>query len=203
MDDYMKGFSFPEGFISDMETTLNREFKTDSWTVSERNIVLEELEGIEVKRKSLMKKLLAEIISDEDYKEASLSLLKRKKYLEERITTIADDTRSTRGLIIKWVKLLGILFPAYATKNPSRKSDILKGIQVELFTKDDLSRAIQENELLKRAKMCWLLHGSPNWIRTSDLPVNSRLLYRWAIGEYNNMRTRRILWKFRRKSKFF
>lgn len=142
MDDYMKGFSFPEGFISDMETTLNREFKTDSWTVSERNIVLEELEGIEVKRKSLMKKLLAEIISDEDYKETSLSLLKRKKYLEERITTIADDTRSTRGLIIKWVKLLGILFPAYATKNPSRKSDILKGIQVELFTKDDLSRAI-------------------------------------------------------------
>ncbi len=115
---------------------------------------MEELEGIEVKRKSLMKKLLAEIISDEDYKETSLSLLKRKKYLEERITTIADDTRSTRGLIIKWVKLLGILFPAYATKNPSRKSDILKGIQVELFTKDDLSRAIQENELLKRAKMC-------------------------------------------------
>ena len=26
-------------------------------------------------------------------------------------------------------------------------------------------------------------NGSPNWIRTSDLPVNSRLLYRWAIGE--------------------
>ena len=25
--------------------------------------------------------------------------------------------------------------------------------------------------------------GSPNWIRTNDLPVNSRLLYRWAIGE--------------------
>lgn len=28
-------------------------------------------------------------------------------------------------------------------------------------------------------------NGSPNWIRTSDLPVNSRLLYRWAIEEYN------------------
>ncbi len=27
-------------------------------------------------------------------------------------------------------------------------------------------------------------YGSPNWIRTNDLPVNSRLLYRWAIGEY-------------------
>lgn len=26
-------------------------------------------------------------------------------------------------------------------------------------------------------------NGSPNWIRTNDLPVNSRLLYRWAIGE--------------------
>lgn len=30
MDDYMKGFSFPDGFISDMETVLNAEFKTDS-----------------------------------------------------------------------------------------------------------------------------------------------------------------------------
>ena len=29
-----------------------------------------------------------------------------------------------------------------------------------------------------------LLYGSPNWIRTSDQTINSRLLYRWATGEY-------------------
>ncbi len=194
MDDYMKGFSFPDGFISDMETVLNEEFKIDSWTVSERNIVLEELEDIELKRKSLMKKLLAEIITDEDYKETSLSLLRRKKYLEERITTIAGDTRSTRGLIIKWVKLLGSLLPAYATKNPSRKSKVLKGIQVELFAKDDLSLTIQENELLKRAKICWLCYGSPGRIRTDDQLVNSQLLYHWATEEYRMNDTRLTGW---------
>ncbi len=27
-------------------------------------------------------------------------------------------------------------------------------------------------------------YGSPNWIRTNDQTINSRLLYRWATGEY-------------------
>ena len=37
----------------------------------------------------------------------------------------------------------------------------------------------------KRIQMRFLEYddGSPNRIRTYDLPVNSRLLYRWAIGE--------------------
>jgi hypothetical protein len=28
------------------------------------------------------------------------------------------------------------------------------------------------------------LNGSPDWIRTSDQTINSRLLYRWATEEY-------------------
>ena len=37
-------------------------------------------------------------------------------------------------------------------------------------------------------KICKRIYnGSPNWIRTSDLPVNSRLLYRWATEEYKSL----------------
>ncbi len=82
MDDYMKKFSFPDGFIADMDAILNKEFKTTSENLSEKGLVLEELGDIEIKRKSLMKKLLAEIITDEDYKETSLSLLRRKNILK-------------------------------------------------------------------------------------------------------------------------
>ena len=41
----------------------------------------------------------------------------------------------------------------------------------------------QNNE--KTASKCWrFFRGSGDWIRTSDISVNSRTLYRWATPEY-------------------
>ena len=34
------------------------------------------------------------------------------------------------------------------------------------------------------ANLVLFKNGSPDWIRTSDQTVNSRLLYRWATEEY-------------------
>ncbi len=91
-------------------------------------------------------------MSDEDYKETSLSYLQRKKRLEERLSALSGEVRDTNTLIMKWVELLSKLLPAYDKKSPQQKADILKSIQVELFVESDFSLTVAENELLKCAK---------------------------------------------------
>lgn len=125
-DEYMKGFIFHSDFVGDMESALYTDFQTDDGVKTERRVIVEELGTIETEKKALMKKLLAEVVLDSDYKELSLAYLQRKKRLEERLTGLSGNTRNTKALIVKWVKLLGSLLPAYDTKNPSRKSSVLK-----------------------------------------------------------------------------
>lgn len=65
---------------------------------------------------------------------------------------LSGEIRDTNTLIMKWVELLGKLLPAYDTKSPQQKADVLKVIQVELFVEGDLSLSIAENKLLKCAR---------------------------------------------------
>lgn len=183
-DEYMEWFRFPVRYLEEMEKSLKKAFRFWEESTNEKRLIQNELSEIESSKKILAQKLIAGVVSDEDYRELSIAYLQRKKRLEERLSMLSGEIRDTNTLIMKWVELLGKLLPAYDTKSPQQKADVLKVIQVELFVEGDLSLSIAENKLLKCARELWLSYGSPNRIRTYDPTVNSRLLYHWATEEY-------------------
>lgn len=114
----MRSFAFSKEHLENLSSALNDSFTLKDTPLTERRMIREELSEIESARKVLVQKLVAGILSDEDYKEAVFSCLKKKKRLEEKESELKNDVREVNTLITKLTELLGNLLPAYDTKSP-------------------------------------------------------------------------------------
>lgn len=90
----MKSFAFSREYLESLETALKDAFVPKNAPLTERMMIREELAEIEESRKVLTQKLVIGTLSDEDYKEAVFSCLKRKKLLEEKDSGLKNDVRN-------------------------------------------------------------------------------------------------------------
>ncbi len=118
-------------------------------------------------------------LTSEQYKEKSAEFSEKINFLKLKLSALVMQDEGILDIVNKSVELLTNLDQYWNTADNRRKLCIIDMISVELFVDTEKSLKIKENEVFEvlRSLNC-VSNGSPNWIRTSDLPVNSRLLYR-------------------------
>ncbi len=172
IEEYIKeNYNFNIENINIFEKELKKEFFTKNETKNEKFFINDELKKIDDYKKVLTEKLISGIIDDDTYRNMILSYMKQKKILEEKLSSIIDDSKNINTLIRKWVELLRNGYFISKNEDIFKKITILKKLKVELFLNSDYSLKIKENIVLNLSKNFLSWYGIPDKDRTCVCPL--------------------------------
>lgn len=117
-------------------------------------------------------------IDSEAHKEKRSKLITEyKKLLKKQEKNLAVEHKNALN-IGETVKLLKDLYDTWKTRDIERKISFIKMAAAKLEVNKEKCLQILKKRCFNTSLFLLYTNGSPNWIRTNDPPVNSRLLYR-------------------------